>query len=80
MGLPMYDSSNNSETSQYSHVAESAGPLGPGGGALGGGGSSGTGPTSTPIAAPEPGSFALLAGGLLMLAGLALRRGHRNAA
>nr|HEV7952601.1 PEP-CTERM sorting domain-containing protein [Candidatus Acidoferrales bacterium] len=80
MGFPMYDSSNNSETSQYSHVAGSAGPLGPAGGFLGGGGGSGSGPTSTPIATPEPGSFALLAGGLLMLAGLALRRVRRSAA
>ena len=46
----------------------------------GGGGGSGTGPTSTPIATPEPGSFAMLAGGLLMLAGLARRRRERNAA
>lgn len=79
MGFPMYDSFNNSEISQYSHVAGSAGPLGPAG-AFGGGVGSGTGPTSTPIATPEPGSFALLAGALLALAGLAGRRRKRNAA
>jgi hypothetical protein len=80
MGFPVYDASNNSETSQYSHVAGSAGPIGPAGGSFGGGGGSGTDPTSTPIATPEPGSFAMLAGGLLMLAGLARRRRERNAA
>jgi hypothetical protein len=79
MGFPMYDSSSNSETSQYSHVAGSAGPLGPAG-AFGGGIGSGTGPTSTPIATPEPGSLVLLVGGLLTLAGLAGRRRQRNAA
>jgi|HubBroStandDraft_3_1064219.scaffolds.fasta_scaffold25235_2 hypothetical protein len=79
MGFPVYDSSNNSETSQYSHVAGSAGTTGPAGGSVGGGGS-GSGPTSTPIATPEPGSFVLLAGGLLMLAGLASRRRQRFAA
>jgi PEP-CTERM motif-containing protein len=84
MGFPMYDSFRNSETSQYSHSAGSAGPLGPGGGSFGGGGGGGggssAGPTSTPIATPEPGSFMLLAGGLILLAGLAGRRRQRNAA
>jgi len=83
MGFPMYDSFKNSETSQYSHVTGSVGPLGPGSGFFGGGGSgggSGNGPTSTPIATPEPGSFVLLASGLILLAGLASRRRQRNAA
>lgn len=84
MGFPMYDAFNNSETSQYSHGTGSAGPLGPGSGFSGGGGGSGggsgNGPTSTPIATPEPGSFVLLAGGLLMLAGLARQRRQRYAA
>jgi len=80
-GFPIYDSSNNSDTSQYSHVVGSAYPLGPAGGFGGGpGGGSGTGPNSTPIATPEPGSFVLLVGGLLALAGLAGRRRQRNAA
>jgi hypothetical protein len=78
MGFPMYDSFNNSETSRYSRAAGSMGPLGPTG-AFGGAVGSSVGPTSTPIATPEPGSFVLLAGGLLMLAGLASRRRQRNA-
>jgi hypothetical protein len=79
MGFPMYDSFKNSETSQYSHSAGSAGQLGAGGGSFGGGGSS-TEPTSTPIATPESGSLVLLTGGLTMLAGLASRRRQRSAA
>jgi hypothetical protein len=81
MGFPMYDSSKNFDTSQYSRVAGGSGTFGPAGGVFGGsGGGSSTGPTSTPVATPEPGSFVLLAGGLLMLAGLVLRRGQRKAA
>jgi hypothetical protein len=85
MDLPVYDSSTNSDRSQYSHVAGSAGLIASTGGVYAGGsgggsgGSSGTEPTSTPIATPEPGSFVLLAGGLLMLAGFAVRRRQHDA-
>jgi PEP-CTERM motif len=83
MGFPMYDASTNSEASQYSHSGGTAGSIGASGGFFGdgpgGGSGSSSGPTSTPIAIPEPGSFALLAGGMLALAGFASRR-QRNAA
>lgn len=81
MGFPMYNSSKNSEISQHSHEAGSARPISVEGGFFGGvsGGGSGSGPTSTPTATPEPGSFVLLAGGLIMLVGLARRR-QRGAA